>query len=199
MYGPLHTFVLFWRWKCMDRHILYITTYTREQYDNFNLGYSQSAIHVVVLKHVGLIRVQTRIPANVQETELCCNTPQNSQSRMQQLQDLLDQGELLTWAGGLCRPSLVLFSMANPAMAIRSLVDLPACFPGLFGRQFTPSIGRSIVRRESPLLPSPLSPPSKQSQALTIHLVALHIFIRTTLHCVCNHKKLCCHPWIASK
>lgn len=80
----------------MDRHILYITTYTREQYDNFNLGYSQSAIHVVVLKHVGLIRVQTRIPANVQETELCCNTPQNSQSRMQQLQDLLDQGELRT-------------------------------------------------------------------------------------------------------
>lgn len=78
MYGPLHTFVLFWRWECMDRHILYLTTYTREQYDNFNLGYSQSAIHVVVLKHVGLIRVWTRIPANVQETELCCNTPQNT-------------------------------------------------------------------------------------------------------------------------
>lgn len=45
--------------------------------------------------------------------------------------------------------------ITHPIVVVRSLVDLPAWSPDLFGRQVTSSNGRSTVRGECPSLPSP--------------------------------------------
>lgn len=47
-------------------------------------------------------------------------------------------------------------------------------------------------RRLLPYLPPNLLQLNNQEFSL-IHLVALHIFIRTTSYCACNHEQLCCH------
>lgn len=114
------------------------------------------------------------------------------------LQALLHQGVLRPWASaGHCS----CFPMVNPMMAVSSLVNLSAwSLTCLAGNCHLVSVDLLFRRRgESPPLPSPLAPPATQSGAITIQSCLLHMFIRTSLHCVCDHEKLCCHHWIASK
>lgn len=147
---------------------LYVTTYTREQCGNFNFGYPQSALHMVALKYVGTIHIQTRISPNVQETELCCSQSQNAGQGIgrMHLQALLDQGvrgpgQAASAGHHSC------FPMVNPTTAVRCLVNFPAWSLDLFGRQFTSWRGHICYRRGRPsYLPPYLHQPNNQKFSL---------------------------------
>lgn len=177
-------------------YVLYPTTYARSQCSNFKLG-------VPKVPFMGWGYSNKNLTQSTRDRTLpqlvIGHSPGPGVWSRGHLQALPYQGVLRPWASAGHHSC---FPMVNPMMAVSSLVSLPAwsltCWAGNSHLASADLLFRG--RGESPPLPSsPLAPPAGQSGAIAIQLHSLHMFIRTSLHCVCDHEKLCCHHWTASK